>query len=100
LGKIHLVTEWVTGGELFTRITEQGSLNEKRASLIFYQLLLAVQHLVFKLPSACKIFKCCHKSRAAFDLEKSILRASVHLFRRFSSFFLVDSTASVTYTGI
>ena len=49
LGKIHLITEWIQGGELFSRITEVGALKEKQASLIFYQLLLAVQHLVFKI---------------------------------------------------
>lgn len=45
LGKIHLISEWIQGGELYNRIAENGSLEEHHAALIFYQLLLAVKHL-------------------------------------------------------
>ena len=46
LGKIHLISEWVQGGELYNRITEVGPLKEPHAALLFQQLLLAVKHLV------------------------------------------------------
>uniref|UniRef100_A0A182NEA4 non-specific serine/threonine protein kinase n=1 Tax=Anopheles dirus TaxID=7168 RepID=A0A182NEA4_9DIPT len=45
LGKIHLISEWVQGGELYNRITEVGPLKEAHAALLFQQLLLAVKHL-------------------------------------------------------
>ncbi|XP_065079012.1 serine/threonine-protein kinase NIM1 [Ochlerotatus camptorhynchus] len=45
LGKIHLVSEWVQGGELYNRIAEVGPLEEYHAALIFYQLLMAVKYL-------------------------------------------------------
>uniref|UniRef100_A0A1Q3FJD3 non-specific serine/threonine protein kinase n=1 Tax=Culex tarsalis TaxID=7177 RepID=A0A1Q3FJD3_CULTA len=45
LGKIHLISEWVQGGELYNRIAEDGPLEEYHAAVIFYQLLLAVKHL-------------------------------------------------------
>ncbi|XP_058178227.1 MAP/microtubule affinity-regulating kinase 3 [Anopheles ziemanni] len=45
LGKIHLISEWVQGGELYNRITDVGPLKEPHAALLFQQLLLAVKHL-------------------------------------------------------
>ncbi|XP_052865178.1 probable serine/threonine-protein kinase MARK-A [Anopheles cruzii] len=45
LGKIHLISEWIQGGELYNRITEVGPLKEPHAALLFQQLLLAVKHL-------------------------------------------------------
>lgn len=46
LGRVHLVTEWIQGGELFNRITQDGPLKEVYAASLFKQLLLAVQHMV------------------------------------------------------
>lgn len=46
LGRVHLVTEWVRGGELYHRITQGGPLPELQAALLYRQLLLAVKHMV------------------------------------------------------
>lgn len=46
LGRVHLVTEWIQGGELFNRINQDGPLKEVHAATLFRQLLLAVQHMV------------------------------------------------------
>lgn len=46
LGRVHLVTEWIRGGELYHRITQGGCLKETQAALLFKQLLLAVKHMV------------------------------------------------------
>lgn len=46
LGRVHLVTEWIQGGELYNRITQEGPLKEVYAASLFKQLLLAVQHMV------------------------------------------------------
>lgn len=46
LGRVHLVTEWIQGGELYNRITQDGPLKEIYAASLFKQLLLAVQHMV------------------------------------------------------
>lgn len=45
-GRVYLVTEWIQGGELYNRITEEGKLTEVYAVHLFKQLLLAVQHMV------------------------------------------------------
>lgn len=42
---IHIVLEWMKGGELFERIRNRGSLTESCAKLIFYQVVLAVHYL-------------------------------------------------------
>lgn len=46
LGRVHLVTEWIQGGELYNRISQEGPLKETHASKLCKQLLLAVQHMV------------------------------------------------------
>lgn len=46
LGRVHLVTEWIQGGELYNRINQDGPLKEIHAAVLFKQLLLAVQHMV------------------------------------------------------
>lgn len=48
LGRVHLVTEWIQGGELYNRINQDGPLKETHAAILFKQLLLAVQHMVCK----------------------------------------------------
>ncbi|XP_031622989.1 serine/threonine-protein kinase NIM1, partial [Contarinia nasturtii] len=44
LGRVHLVTEWIQGGELYNRLND-GPLKEVHAAVLFKQLLLAVQHM-------------------------------------------------------
>lgn len=46
LGRVHLVTEYIQGGELYNRITQDGPLKEIYAASLFKQLLHAVQHMV------------------------------------------------------
>lgn len=46
LGRVHLVTEWVRGGELYHRITQGGPLPELQAAQLYRQLLMAVKHMV------------------------------------------------------
>lgn len=46
LGRVHLVTEWIQGGELYNRISQDGPLKEIYAASLFKQLLMAVQHMV------------------------------------------------------
>lgn len=45
-GRVYLVTEWIQGGELYNRITEEGPLTEVYAVRLFKQLVFAVQHMV------------------------------------------------------
>ncbi|XP_021695401.1 serine/threonine-protein kinase NIM1 [Aedes aegypti] len=45
IGKIYLVSEWIPGGELYSRIVDIGVLEEYHAAVIFYQLLIAVKYL-------------------------------------------------------
>ena len=46
LGRVHLVTEFVRGGELYYRIVHHGVFPECKAVPIFKQILLAVQYMV------------------------------------------------------
>lgn len=62
LGRVHLVTEWIRGGELYNHITQTGPLKEISSAPLFKQLLLAVKHMVGKitffifLPYAMDVF--------------------------------------------
>lgn len=45
-GKVHLVTEFIEGGELYYKIVQNGVYTEPKARKIFKQLSLAIQHMV------------------------------------------------------
>lgn len=49
LGRVHLVTEWIRGGELYNRITQGGPLKESHAAPLYRQLLMAVKHMVSQM---------------------------------------------------
>lgn len=46
LGRVHLVTEFISGGELYYKIVQNGVYPENKAAKIFRQLALAIQHMV------------------------------------------------------
>lgn len=46
LGRVHLVTEFIAGGELYYKIVQNGVYSERKAVKIFKQLALAIQHMV------------------------------------------------------
>ena len=46
LAKLHLIMEYATGGELFTKISNEGRLTEKEARPLFAQIIAAVEHMV------------------------------------------------------
>lgn len=46
LGRVHLVTEFIQGGELYYKIVQNGVYTESKAVKIFRQLSLAIQHMV------------------------------------------------------
>lgn len=56
LGRVHLVTEWIRGGELYNRITQGGSYKESQAAPLYKQLLLAVKHMVSIYKYICNIY--------------------------------------------
>ncbi|KAK3704476.1 hypothetical protein QZH41_013341, partial [Actinostola sp. cb2023] len=45
LPKLHIVMEYAGGGELFTKISNEGKLTEKTTKKIFAQILSAVEHM-------------------------------------------------------
>lgn len=47
--KLHLVMEYVSGGELYQKLTSEGRMKEPDAKSTFAQILSAVKHLVRKL---------------------------------------------------
>ena len=51
LAKLHIIMEYATGGELFTKISNEGRLTEKEARPLYAQILAAVEHMV----SAAKV---------------------------------------------
>ena len=46
LAKLHIVMEYAPGGELFTKISNEGRLKESMAKCVFAQVIAAVQHMV------------------------------------------------------
>lgn len=46
LAKLHIVMEYAGGGELFTRISNEGKLPEPEARHIFSQVCAAMEHMV------------------------------------------------------
>ena len=46
LAKLHIVMEYASGGELFTKISNEGKLPESEARPLFSQIVSAVEHMV------------------------------------------------------
>jgi len=46
LAKLHIVMEYAGGGELFTRISNEGKFPEPEARHIFAQVAAAMEHMV------------------------------------------------------
>jgi serine/threonine-protein kinase NIM1 len=46
--QIFIVTEYASGGELYTRISDNGKLVEDEAKIIFAQIISAVDYMVIK----------------------------------------------------
>ena len=46
LAKLHIVMEYAGGGELFTKISNDGRLPEEAAKRLFAQVISSVQHMV------------------------------------------------------
>ena len=46
LAKLHMVMEYASGGELFTRISCEGKLPETEAKVLYSQVMSAVTHMV------------------------------------------------------
>ena len=42
MGKLHIVMEFADGGELYTKVTQSGRLNEKDVRPLFAQVLIIV----------------------------------------------------------
>jgi hypothetical protein len=57
-GKIYLMLEIVTGGELFAKVVGQGHLDEVEALFYFRQVRLAWGLQKFR--TACPDLPCCH----------------------------------------
>ncbi|XP_055684675.1 serine/threonine-protein kinase NIM1 [Lutzomyia longipalpis] len=45
LNRVHLVTEFISGGELYHRLINEGPIQEQQACKLFRQLLSAVRHM-------------------------------------------------------
>jgi serine/threonine-protein kinase NIM1 len=46
LGRVHLITEYIPGGELYYKIVQNGIYTEDKAAIMFKQVSMAVQHMV------------------------------------------------------
>ena len=62
LAKLHIAMEYAGGGELFTKISNEGKLPESEAKSLYAQVIAAVQHMVRTHFSHCFAFiTLCHK---------------------------------------
>lgn len=64
IAKLHIVMEYAGGGELFTKISNEGKMPEPEARAIFAQIVAAIDHMVktpmsypFRNIYTCIIFK-------------------------------------------
>ena len=46
LAKLYIVMEYAGGGELFTKISNEGKLPESEAKLLYGQVIASVKHMV------------------------------------------------------
>ena len=46
LARLHIVMEYASGGELYTKVSNEGKLSEPDARLIYSQILAALDHMV------------------------------------------------------
>lgn len=46
LTRLHLVMEYASGGELYTKISMEGKLSDIDSKIVFSQVLSAVKHMV------------------------------------------------------
>lgn len=46
IAKLHIVMEYAGGGELFTKISNEGKMPEPEARVIFSQVVAAIEHMV------------------------------------------------------
>lgn len=46
LTRLHLVMEYASGGELYTKISTEGKLSDIDSKIVFSQVLSAVKHMV------------------------------------------------------
>lgn len=46
LAKLHIVMEYAGGGELFTKISNEGKMPEQEAKHVFAQVIAGVEHMV------------------------------------------------------
>lgn len=46
LAKLHIVMEYAGGGELFTKISNEGKLPESDAKILYSQIVSTVKHMV------------------------------------------------------
>lgn len=63
LPKLHIVMEYAGGGELFTKISNEGKLPEKTAKKIFSQIQSAVEHMV-----SCSLL--CYEINVEYSIEE------------------------------
>ena len=48
MGKLHIVMEFADGGELYTKVTQSGRLNEKDVRPLFAQVTYSVYEVLLK----------------------------------------------------
>jgi serine/threonine-protein kinase NIM1 len=46
LAKLHIVMEYASGGELFTKISNEGKLAESETKALYAQITSAINHMV------------------------------------------------------
>ena len=56
LAKLHIVMEYAGGGELFTKISNEGKFPEQEGRFIFSQVIAAIDHMVGRTHMYLQVF--------------------------------------------
>ena len=72
LAKLYMVMEFAGGGELFTKISNEGKLPEAEARPLFAQILAAVKHMVSIIHNFLLIIWCRFIFRKHKDIPSSL----------------------------
>ena len=90
LAKLHIVMEYAGGGELFTKISNEGRLPEVDAKFLFAQIVAAVRHMVSCLDTECNLCQYIYIRHGVIliPIPHKMFQFQFHFYQLFTYYFL------------